>query len=99
MSSRYSAYPLGVIGDVVCDCCVSFVRCRHICMRHVQHCAYFMLYKLRRDDDFGIYYLHQVARTRTARKYCNVDWAMHEEFGIALPEDNPGQYVCVATPQ
>ena len=61
--------------------------------------ADFMLYKLCRDDDFGIYYLHQVARTRTARKYCNVDWAMHEALGIALPEDNPEQYVCVATPQ
>ncbi|MBV8061865.1 MAG: hypothetical protein JO126_06830 [Alphaproteobacteria bacterium] len=56
--------------------------------------ANFTLYVLQRDKDFGIPYLHEVARARSKNKYCNADWAVWRELGVTLP-DNSGTYECV----
>jgi hypothetical protein len=54
--------------------------------------ATFTLYKLQRDD-FEIFLLHELKQVTTKKKYCNVDWALYKELGVALPDDS-GQYVC-----
>lgn len=55
--------------------------------------AEFTLYTLRRDDDFGIYYLTKIASEKSKAKYCNADSAAYHELGIPLPGDGE-EYRC-----
>lgn len=58
--------------------------------------AQFTLYRLRRDDDFGIYSLQQVATEKARQSYCNVDWALWRELRVPLPEADTEIYDCGA---
>lgn len=62
--------------------------------REYETVATFTLYQLQRDDDFGIFYLKQVAAETSKKKYCNVDWAMYKELNVALPDGGAEEYDC-----
>jgi len=56
--------------------------------------AQFTLYRLSRDDDFGIYSLQQVATEKARQPTCNVDWALWRELKVPLPEADAAIYDC-----
>lgn len=58
--------------------------------------AQFTLYRLSRDDDFGIYALQQVAAEKAGQPYCNVDWALWRELKVPLPDNHDEMYDCDA---
>ena len=55
--------------------------------------ATFTLSVLHQDEEFGVLYLHELIKTKSAAEYCNVDWAVWKEIGI-MPPDDGHHYEC-----
>lgn len=51
------------------------------------------IYVLEQENDFDSFYFKKIQSIKTEHVYCNVDWALFKEAGIALPADG-NEYDC-----
>lgn len=66
---------------------------RKLEMGYVSSPVTFTLYRLTRNEDFGIIAFHKVATLSSEEKYCNADWAAHRELNLPLRQEY-NEYPC-----